>query len=248
MHKPAPEQWQQISCPICGSIVFEPLFTKDHEPFVKCTGCALVLINPRPVLQRSLRTYDQAYSEHYAGKADAKLRRSRRRVKRAGKLVRGGRWLDVGCSVGFVVKAAGEAGFEAHGVDVEEWGVDYACNRLGLANIRRGFLEEQNYPDGFFSVISLYDVIEHVPDLNMLVMGLKRILAGGGIIDIVTPDIGHWRVPRDLSSWNEIKPSEHLYYFSKTTLALLLQKHGLRIVQTRLHFKPSLRVFAGHAR
>lgn len=246
-HNPAPEQWQQISCPICGSGVFKQLFTKNHEPFVKCTGCTLVLINPRPVLQQSLMTYDHIYSEHYANKAEKKLRRCRRRVKRAMRLASSGRWLDVGCSVGFVVKAAAEAGFEGHGVDVEQWGVDYARTRLGLPNIRRGFLEEQNYPDGFFSVISLYDVIEHVPDLNILVSELKRILAPGGIIDIVTPDIDHWRVPRDLSSWNEIKPSEHLYYFSKKTLSLLLEKHGLRIKQTRAHFKPSLRVYAGHA-
>ena len=245
--KPAPESWQKIPCPICGSDTFIPLFTRDHEPFVKCTGCALVLINPRPMPQQSLLTYDHAYSEHYAGKAIKKLRRCRRRVKRTRKFVNTGRWLDVGCSVGLVVMAANESGFDGYGVDVEAWGVNYARNQLGLSNIRRGFLEDQNYPDNFFSVISLYDVIEHVTDLNVLVQELKRILAADGIIDIITPDINHWRVPRDLASWNEIKPSEHLYYFSRRTLARLLQKHGLRIVQTRFHFKPSLRVYAGHA-
>jgi len=191
-------------------------------------------------------TYDHAYSEHYANKADKKLRRCRRWVNRVKKFVCAGRWLDVGCSIGLVVMAANEAGFEGHGVDVEGWGVAYARNQLGLSNIQQGFLEDQKYPDGYFSVISLYDVIEHVPDLNLLVKELKRILAADGIIDIITPDIKHWRVPRNLSSWGEIKPSEHLYYFSKHTLSRLLGKHGLRIMQTRFHFKPSLRVYAGH--
>jgi 2-polyprenyl-3-methyl-5-hydroxy-6-metoxy-1,4-benzoquinol methylase len=246
-NKPVPEKWQQIPCPICDSVTFAHLFTKDREPFVKCNDCGLVLINPRPVPQQSLMTYDHAYSEHYANKANKKLRRCRRWVNRVKKLVSTGKWLDVGCSIGLVVMAANEAGFEGHGVDVEGWGVDYARNQLGLSNIQQGFLEDQKYADGFFSVISLYDVIEHVPDLNLLVKELKRILAANGIIDIITPDINHWRVPRDLASWNEIKPSEHLYYFSKHTLARLLEKHGLRIMQTRFHFKPSLRVYAGHA-
>jgi len=250
-HKPtisklAPEKWQHIPCPICGSETFIRLFTKDHEPFVKCNDCGLVLINPRPVPQQSLMTYDHAYSEHYAGKADRKLRRCRRWVNRARKLVSAGRWLDIGCSIGLVVMAANEAGFAGYGIDVEEWGVAYARNRLGLSNIYRGFLEDQKFPDGFFSVISLYDVIEHVPDLNLLARELKRMLATDGIIDIITPDINHWRVPRDLAAWGEIKPSEHLYYFSKITLSRLLEKHGLRIMQTRFHFKPSLRVYAGH--
>ena len=251
-HKPktsksAPEKWQQIPCPICGSGTFTHLFTKDHEPFVKCNDCDLVLINPRPVFQQVLMTYDHAYSEYYANKAIKKLRRFRRWVYRAKKLVSKGRWLDVGCSIGLVVKVANEAGFEGYGVDLEEWGVAYARNHLKLPNIQQGFLEDQNYPDSFFSVISLYDVIEHVPDLNLLVKELKRILATDGIINIITPDIGHWRVPRNLASWNDIKPSEHLYYFSKHTLSLLLEKHGLRILKTRFHFKPSMRVYAGHA-
>jgi len=245
--RPAPEKCQHIPCPICDSAAFTRLFTKDHEAFVKCDDCGLVLINPRPVPQQSHMTYDRVYSEHYANKAERKLRRCRRWVKRARKLVSAGRWLDVGCSIGLVVKAANEAGFAGYGIDVEEWGVAYARNRLGLANIQRGLLEDQNYPDGFFSVISLYDVIEHVPDLNILVKELKRILAADGIIDIITPDINHWRVPRDLVSWSEIKPSEHLYYFSKLTLARLLEKHGLYIIQARFHIKPSLRVYAGQA-
>jgi SAM-dependent methyltransferase len=244
---PAKEKWQEIPCPVCASRTFTRLFTRDREPFVKCNDCGLVLINPRLVPQQSFVKYNHDYSKHYADKAGKKLRRCRRWVNRVRKFVTTGRWLDVGCSIGLVVKAANEAGFEGFGIDVEGWGVDYARDQLGLSNIRRGVLEDQKYPDGFFSVISLYDVIEHVPDLNLFVSELKRILAANGIIDIITPDINHWRVPRDLASWSEIKPSEHLYYFNKPTLARLLERHGLRIIGTRFHFKPSLRAYAGHS-
>lgn len=240
--------WEKIDCPVCGSTSFTQLFEKNGEPFVKCDICTLVLINPRPVHARVLDTYDHEYSGQYAHKGEKKLRRCRRwvnRVKRG--YMDHGRWLDVGCSVGFVVQAADEAGFEGHGVDVEGWGIKYGRDHLQLKNLQQGSLEEQNYPDAFFSVISLYDVIEHVPDLNRLAQELRRILAADGVIDIITPDIGHWRTPGMLSTWNEIKPSEHLYYFNINTLSQLLEKNGFKVVKKRFHMKPSLRVYVKHA-
>lgn len=241
-------QWETINCPVCGDDRFTLIFKKNNEPFVKCNQCGLLLINPRPVYEKVFNTYSKDYSDKYARKSKKKLRRCRRWVARTGKF-NGihGRWLDVGCSVGFVVKAAMDLGFNAYGADVEAWGIEFGKKNMNLKNLFTGTLEQQNFPDGFFSVISLYDVIEHVPDLNRLTAELKRLLARNGVIDIITPDLGHWRVPADLSTWNEIKPSEHLYYFSETTLSRLMQKHGLKIVKKRFHFKPSLRVYITHA-
>ena len=238
----------KIACPVCGANSFTFLFKKQNETFVRCESCTLVMINPRPIFKDVLNTYNHQYSGSYAIKGEKKLRRCRRWVNRVkSKYIDHGRWLDVGCSVGFVVKAAIEAGYEGYGTDVEDWGIKYGRDTLQLPNLRQGILEEQKFPDHFFQIISLYDVIEHVPDINSLVKELKRILAVNGVIDIITPDIGHWRTPRDLSSWNEIKPSEHLYYFDKNTLSLLLEKHGLKIVSRRFHTKPSLRVYVKHA-
>ena len=241
-------RWQRIACPCCGGADFRALFEKGGEPFVQCTGCGLILINPRPDPTDVIRIYDPAYSQGYASKADGKRRRARRMVARVRRLfVPQGRWLDVGCSAGFIVEAAQQAGFEAHGVDVESWGVTYARETLGLAHVTQGHLEEQHYPDGFFNVVSVYEVIEHVPDLNLFAAELKRLLAPGGVIEIRTPDVSHWRVPRPLETWYAVMPSEHLYYFNRATLGRLLARHGLRIVRQRFNLKPGLRVYAGHA-
>ena len=107
-------------------------------------------------------------------------------------------------------------------------------------------MEEQSYPNEFFDVISLYDVIEHVPDLNILIKELKRTLAPNGIIDIITPDVGHFLVTKPLCDWKEIKPSEHLYYFDKKTINKLLIKHGLSITKKRFGFKSSMKICIQH--
>jgi SAM-dependent methyltransferase len=238
---------EKILCPVCGSDSFTLLFKKQEESFVCCDSCTLVFINPRRAPAGIQGAYDHHYSGCYAIKGKKKLRRCRRWVSRVRRRFGGnGRWLDIGCSVGYVVLAAKEAGYDAYGIDVEPWGLDHGRTQLHLENLLEGTLEEQQFPDHFFNVISLYDVIEHLPDLNSLAAELKRILAPGGVIDIITPDIGHWRVPRALDTWSEIKPSEHLFYFSFNTLSRLLNKHGLKIVKKRFHIKPALRVYVQH--
>jgi SAM-dependent methyltransferase len=234
----------QVACPVCDGVRFEPLFVKAGEAFVRCAACTLTLINPPPAVAASAATYDADYSRGYIRKAEKKLKRCRgwvRRVRRRFNIH--GSWLDVGCSAGFVVKAAAENGYDAYGVEVEAAAVAYARDVLALDNVRCGTLEAQRYDSGQFNVISLYDVIEHVPDLNRVVGELARILAGSGVIEIRTPNIAHWRTPRDLARWKEIKPSEHLYYFNRETLGRLFARHGFQIAYERFMFKGALDMF-----
>lgn len=240
-------RWESIDCPVCEGRQFSALFELRGEPFVRCRGCGLVLINPRPRAGELLPTYDARYSERYVAKAAAKLARARRWVRRVARRRGGGRWLDIGCSAGFVMKAAQEAGFEAYGCDVEAAGVRHARERLGLTRAAVGTLQAQGYPAGLFDVVSLYDVIEHVPDLHGFLEEILRVLAPGGLLDLRTPDVGHWRVPARLERWDAIKPSEHLYYFDRHTLARLLARHGLSVLARRRSLKPTLHVVVQRA-
>lgn len=204
-----------------------------------------MLINPRPAAQEIAAGYDASYSAGYVKKAAKKLIRARRRVRRLQRRYGlSGRWLDVGCSAGFVVAAARDAGFEAYGCDIELMGLEYGRTELQLTRLGAGLVQEQAYPDNYFQAISAYDVIEHVTDLNEFVAELKRIVHPQGVIDIGTPDLGHWRVPKNLSLWNEVKPGEHLYYFDRQTLTRLLERHGLSVVHRRLALKPGLKLTA----
>lgn len=240
--------WELISCPVCGGEDFTLLFRLQEENFVQCDNCGLILINPRPVYAQVLETYDAEYSRGYVKKIASKRRRAARNVRRIRRWVREGRWLDVGCSAGFIIEAAQQMGFEGHGVDVESWGVRYAREQLGLTNARHGSLEAQAYPDGHFNVITAYEVIEHVPDLNAFVAELARILAPDGVMEIRTPDVGHWRTPRRLETWEAVLPSEHLYYFSHTTLIKLLARHGLVVAKRCLNLKPGIHIYVRHSR
>ena len=102
--------------------------------------------------------------------------------------------------------------------------------------------------------------VPHLPDLPRFQGGLvgyfsydtvrfieKRLAHSSPPDDLGTPDIGHWRVPRTLETWGEFKPSEHLYYFDRHTLARLLAPHGLVVTRVRFALKPGLKVCVRHA-
>ncbi len=242
------QDWETIDCPVCDGTEFNELFRKKNEPFVQCLRCKLVLINPRPIFSQVVNTYSDGYSQNYTKKHDKKIQRSAKRVRLLARRLREKRsWLDIGCSAGFVVKAAEAAGFEAWGVDVEKWGIEYGKRELNLGRLFHGQLEDQSFPANHFQVISLYDVIEHVPDLNSTLAHMKRLLSEDGLIDIITPDIGHWRVTKPLQDWKEIKPSEHLYYFNAETLDRLLARHDLKIIKKRLSLKSTMKIVATHS-
>ncbi|MGE0385353.1 MAG: class I SAM-dependent methyltransferase [Gammaproteobacteria bacterium] len=236
------------ACPVCGAAGRAPLFEKGGHAYLRCTGCGFIMSEARAAAGALAAAYDAAYTGTYIAKSAAKLARCRRAVRRiVRRYVRGGRWLDVGCSAGFLVRAAQDAGFDAFGIDVEPAGIAHAREHLGLTQVECGALDGARFAPASFDVITLYDVIEHVPDLNATVALLARLLRPGGVIEIRTPDAGHWRTPRRLQDWNEVKPGEHLYHFTRATLGRLLERHGLRIVARRLALKPGLKVYVRHA-
>jgi len=240
------ESWDKITCPICDGIAFTNLFTKDEEPFVECQQCSLTMINPRPRYANILKGYTEGYSQSYINKKAKKIRRAKRRIRKMKKIKPEGRWLDIGCSAGFILSVANSANYETYGIEIDPLGVKHAREVFELDNIFQGTFEDHHFDDGFFDIITLYDVIEHVQDLNEIVKELKRILGKKGVIEIWTPDIGHWRVPKTLIEWEAIKPSEHLYYFNKKTLSMILNKYGLKIIKKRFSLKPGLQVFVTH--
>ena len=95
-----------------------------------------------------------------------------------------------------------------------------------------------------YDLVYCSEVIEHSPDVNRFVAAIAPLLAPGAALFLTTPDIGHWRRPRDITAWDAFCPPSHCLYFSPANLARLLARHGLRIVRRRPAFKPGIKVLA----
>jgi 2-polyprenyl-3-methyl-5-hydroxy-6-metoxy-1,4-benzoquinol methylase len=181
-------------------------------------------------------------TSQYTGKIDSKQRRARKRIKSVKKLAKGKTFIDIGCNAGFAVEAARTLGLEATGIDLDQTAIEFAQKYYPQANFQAMSIQEVAKKGQTFDIIYCSEVIEHLSKVDDFVSSLYKILKQDGILFLTTPDIGHYSIAKNLLDWDGVRPPEHLLYFSKKSLGLLLKKHGFNKVKFKFNFKPTLKV------
>mgnify|MGYP003393134320 FL=1 len=238
-------------CPLCGEPKPAHFISHQGHELFRCRDCGLVYLDPAPTNADIAQMYDDPYSgatESYFTKVEKKMRRSRIRARRMARMMAGGAagksFLDVGANGGFMAEAAREAGFRATGVEPDGPAVDYARRHYPANDFVRGTIEEADLGGRRFDAVYCSEVIEHAPDCNRFVAALARVMRPQGLLYLTTPDISHWRVPRDLGRWDAFCPPAHCLFFSPGNLARLLDRHGFKVVRKLIAIKPGIKILA----
>jgi SAM-dependent methyltransferase len=148
-----------------------------------------------------------------------------------------GRILDVGCSLGFLLHQAGQLGWpELHGVEVSDYAAQYARDRFGI-RVHHGLLQEDTYPSGFFDVVICSHVLEHVPSPRMLLRHIHTILRPQGMLLLLVPTQFFTPVYRLFGRVSGDGPPLHLFFFSRYTLAALLNKEAFAVDKTEINIE-----------
>jgi SAM-dependent methyltransferase len=209
-------------CPVCRGAAAEPWFRDGRHLLRRCPRCALVWLDPLPSAEVTAALYGDPYNgatEGYFAKVETKMRRARGRARRLARAAgSAGRFLDIGCSGGFMVEAMRREGFEAHGLDLDRFAIGWAARRWPACRFYNEPVEGFAARGLVFDAIYCSEVIEHVPDPHGFVAAIAGLLRPGGLAYITTPDISHWRRPKDLFA-----------------------EHGLNLYERRLAFKPGIK-------
>lgn len=201
---------------------------------VRCGRCGLIYLNPRPTQEEMSRYYPKEYDRYRPAIEDepSGLKRwllrygIQKRCRAITARKKGGRLLDVGCATGiFLAEMRRHGQWELHGVETTREAVAYARTRFGL-DIFIGELEEAGYPDRYFDVITLWDVLEHLPDPRFTLLEIRRIMKPDGILLLQVPDVNSLEARLFGRFWIGLDIPRHLYLFSKQTLKPLLQQAG----------------------
>jgi 2-polyprenyl-3-methyl-5-hydroxy-6-metoxy-1,4-benzoquinol methylase len=127
--------------------------------------------------------------------------------------------LELGSAHGGFVAALQKAGYDAKGLEIDPWIIEYSRNTFGIPMLA-GPVEEQKVKRGSLDIIILMDVLEHLPDPLMTLEHCLKLLKLDGLFVIQTPGAPEGKTYADLLNEEHaftrmLLPKEHIHLFSK---------------------------------
>jgi len=220
----------RVACNVCGASEERLIAVQNSYRVVRCAGCGFVYVNPRPDeatlagLYLSYLPDKMEDPESWRGYMKTVFSNAASEIARLSP--KGGRTLDIGCGYGFFLDEMKQKGFAVSGMDVSPTAVGYAAKR-GF-DVRLGTLDTVAFEEGAFDVVTMFYVLEHIPDPLKALQQVKRILKPGGLLLLRLPHTTP--IVKALSvlgiNNNLYDPPFHLNDFSASSIKTLLSKAG----------------------
>lgn len=252
---PLSSSLEEVPCPLCRSTARRKVFelhdrlhlTAEAFTVVSCLDCLNTYLTPRPRLEQLGRYYPPAYWHtekapqksiaSMVGALEARYRRAllQEEVDRIKKLLPpGGCLLDVGCGSGDIVKLACENGLRASGIELAAEAVTYARDVRKL-DIQQGTLEEGAFASGSFDAVSMFHVLEHVPDPIATLREAGRIVRPDGHVLVQVPNFAGLQSLMFKQRWYGLDAPRHFHHFTPDSLTRAFLAAGLEPVSMDHH-------------
>ena len=135
-----------------------------------------------------------------------------------------GKLLDIGAGTGEFLMVAKENGWQTTGIEPSDKARNIALKKGVFLADSLADLEDHS-----FDVISMWHVLEHVPNLENQIKELKRLLKPTGTILIAVPNFNSYDAKYYKEFWAAYDVPRHLWHFSKTAIKGLFAKEGLHL-------------------
>lgn len=218
-------------CPICQSLKKNLYDIKYNIPIFDCLKCDVGYAGLQP------KNFDDVYSkDEYLNKSIASydktrnyriIRFGKERVSILKKYKSKGSLLDFGCGTGWFMQSAKNT-YDVEGIEFSDSLRKWMLKKYGLVTYKELSLTKKKY-----DIITLFDVIEHVPSPISLLKQLKSKLNYNGIILIYTPNKNSLGFDFLKHSNNLLCPPNHLFYFNKKSFDFLSKKLKFKILETQ---------------
>lgn len=232
------------SCLLCDNKSFtNQLELKDHflsgENFAifSCDSCGLMITQPTPALDKLADYYESPdyishsnqkqglFNQVYQIIRKITLKRKLRLIR---KYTRGDSVLDIGCATGEFLNYCALRGMNATGIEPNRKAREFAKQQYRLKVEDEQYLS--NLRDASFSVITMWHVMEHVPDINERMATIYRLLADDGVAFIALPNPNSYDALYYNEFWAAWDVPRHLYHFTREAFNFMAEKFQFRVV------------------
>ncbi len=232
------------SCPLCGGADLraygqctDHLVSNETFQLAECTGCGLIMTQDQPV---DLTPYYQSddYLSHQIGNTSflARVYRFARQFNLNWKLAlvrsyqKTGNLLDYGCGTGEFLRRASEQNFSVTGIEPSAKAREIAA-KVNSAGVYSSL--DQIPSDQKFAVVTLWHVLEHLPQFTEVLKTLTSKLHKGGNILIAVPNPDASEVSHYQTIWAAYDVPRHLWHFRPRVMERLLRTSGLILQATQ---------------
>jgi 2-polyprenyl-3-methyl-5-hydroxy-6-metoxy-1,4-benzoquinol methylase len=239
-------------CPRCADGRSTIRYDFGTHRIVRCAACSLMYLDPWPSEDDLRGVYDEQYFQNqtllhgrnrslygYFDYVAERINKQADYVPIARDIrarlphTDAPRLLEVGCGFGYFLDVAFEEGFKVAGLEFNESAVRRLREKYAFP-ILGGAIETVPLPAAGYDAVVMFDVIEHLRDPFAALDRLHDAIAPGGWLVITTMD-SESRMSRLLGQHLEDfrRTREHLFFFSRRTLAEVLREHGFEPADVR---------------
>ena len=226
-----------VSCKICTSRKTKFLYNKDNFNIVKCIDCEIVFTD-LPLDFDLEEIYDESYfqggQEYGYGNYEASENVLRIEFKKSVQILNkltsnntGKKLLEIGSAYGYFLDEA-RSYYKYTGLELSESAVNFSLKR-GHNVIRDTYNKNTAKSIGAIDIVTMFDVIEHLPDPLYTLQLLNANINKDGIIMITTGNIDSFLAKIMGKKWRLMTPPQHTFFFSKKTLSTIFKEMGYKI-------------------
>ncbi|MBI5065434.1 class I SAM-dependent methyltransferase [Candidatus Woesearchaeota archaeon] len=223
-------------CPVCESENNKAAFTKEGFDHVICLNCKM-FFTPNFFKKTVLNDFynGEYYNKtwQFKSKYDISLKFKRKYFTKIAKLIekykKPGSVLDIGCGTGDFLNVMKKRGWDTFGTELNSYARDFVKKKY---NINTNNLDLEKFEPEKYDLISMSQLIEHIPNPKKLLLQAHRVLKNKGILFLAFPNRFGISIIIKGKNAGRFKGGEHINFFSKETITKLLNETGFKVKHT----------------
>lgn len=219
------------ACPACGDLAPLRLGEKHDYAVWKCRRCGVVFIEPEAAPADIARVYDHYYDRASFQTTSTVAASLERLVRSAEEFRQTGRWLDFGYGEGGILAVAQGRGWLCYGIELSGQALEHGRSRGWT--VASDPSSDQRFEPGTFDVVSMIELLEHVPAPAQILRSAAPWLRPGGLLYLTTPNVQSLNGRLLGLAWSVVSPPEHVVLWTASALRNALAAAGFRVVRVR---------------